>query len=224
MNMLATIIAKSDQLNADSLIGGPMTLKINKVTVDPRAEQPVTLNYEADNGQPFKPCKSMRRVLVHVWGADGNAYVGRSMTVYRDEGVKYGGMEVGGIRISHMSHIEKPVTMALTATRANRKPFTVKPLVEAPRDATPKRTLGTYLAEKLAECDSIAAIDALVSSDPVIAQNMQKPAVQEAISKARAKFSESDPAEDAGSDFPGDQIAREHHTVDADGVTHEEAA
>lgn len=38
-------------------------------------------------------------------------------------------MEVGGIRISHMSHIDKPVTIALTATRGNKKPVTVQPLV-----------------------------------------------------------------------------------------------
>jgi len=42
--------------------------------------------------------------------------------------VKWGGLEVGGIRISHMSHIDKPVTIALTATRGNKKPVTVKPL------------------------------------------------------------------------------------------------
>ena len=50
------------------------------------------------------------------------------MTLYRDPAVKFGGLEVGGIRISHMSDIAKPITMALTATRANRKPFTVQPM------------------------------------------------------------------------------------------------
>jgi hypothetical protein len=77
----------------------------------------------------------MRRVLVHVWGKDGNAYVGRAMKVYRDPKVLFGGVEVGGIRISHMSHIDKAVTMALTMTRANKKPFTVQPLaLKSPDD------------------------------------------------------------------------------------------
>jgi len=49
-----------------------------------------------------------------------------------------GGAEVGGIRISHMSHMTKPVTMALTATRANRKPFVVKPLVAQKEPETPR--------------------------------------------------------------------------------------
>ena len=70
----------------------------------------------------------MRRVLVNVWGKDGNTYVGKSLTLYCDPKVLFGGVAVGGLRISHMSHIDKEVTMALTATRANRKPFTVKPL------------------------------------------------------------------------------------------------
>lgn len=130
-----TTTPKSDQLNFDDFIGdAPITVKITKVSVV-AGEQPVIINYEGDNGHPYKPGKSMRRVLVHVWGKDGNAYVGRSMTLYGDPSVRFGGAEVGGIRISHMSHIDSPVTMALTATRASRKPFTVKPLKVA--DATP---------------------------------------------------------------------------------------
>lgn len=128
-SMLATITPKSDQLNADDLIGGQSkTIKVSKVSIL-AGDQPVSLNYEGDNGKPYKPCKSMRRVLVQVWGSDGNAYVGRSMTLYRDDRVKFGGAEVGGIRISHMSGITEPVTLALTATRAQRKPYTVQPLI-----------------------------------------------------------------------------------------------
>jgi hypothetical protein len=129
-DLRTTILPKSDQINADNLIGGPITIKVTKVSLCPEAEQPIAINFEGDNGKPFKPGKSMRRVLVNVWGPDGNAYTGRSMTLYRDDKVQFGGLAVGGIRISHMSNIKAPVTMALTATRANRKPFTVKPLIE----------------------------------------------------------------------------------------------
>jgi hypothetical protein len=131
-DITATTEPKSDQLNADSLIGGKtLTIKVTKVSLV-MGEQPVIINYENDEGKPYKPGKSMRRVLVHCWGADGNNFVGRSMTLYCDEKVTFGGMAVGGIRISHMSHIDKAVTMALTATRAKRTPFTVKPLTVAP--------------------------------------------------------------------------------------------
>lgn len=124
-----TIAPKSDQLNADDLIAGPMTITVRGVSANPSsAEQPVSISFEGDNGKPYKPCKSMRRVMVHIWGKDGSQYAGRSMTLYRDPEVQFGGMKTGGIRISHMTGLSKPETMALTATRANRKPFTVQPL------------------------------------------------------------------------------------------------
>lgn len=125
-----TIAPKSDQLNADDLIAGPMTITVRGVSANPySAEQPVSISFEGDNGKPYKPCKQMRRVMVHLWGKDGSQYAGRSMTLYRDHDVQFGGMKVGGIRISHMTGLTKPETMALTATRANRKPFTVQPLI-----------------------------------------------------------------------------------------------
>lgn len=126
-NMLATIIPKTDQLNADILIGGPITIKINKISIG-TGDQPVVLGYDGDNGRPYKPCKSMRRVLVTVWGDDGNAYVGRLLTLYCDIKVTFGGAAVGGVRISHMSHLNEEKTILLTASKANKKPFTVKPL------------------------------------------------------------------------------------------------
>lgn len=129
-DLSSSIIPKSDQMNADDLIAGPITIRISKVSADTgSAEQPILVHYEGDNGKPYKPCKSMRRVMVAIWGADGAQFTGRAMTLYRDPSVKWGGLEVGGIRISHMSDMDAPVTMALTATKQSRKPYTVKPLV-----------------------------------------------------------------------------------------------
>lgn len=125
-----TIEPKSDQLNADDLISGPRTVTITRVAKGD-GEQPVSIFFDGDNGKPYKPGKSMRRVMVHLWGKDASQYVGRSMTLYRDDEVVFGGVQVGGIRISHMSHIDKKATMALTTTRAKRKPFTVQPLAKS---------------------------------------------------------------------------------------------
>src|ERR1700690_1574392 len=118
IDMTQTIIPKSDQLNADDLIGKILTIKITNVSKCKDPDQPISLNFEGDCAKPFKPCKSMRRVMVNIWGQDGMAYIGRSLTIYRDNDVQFGGLKVGGIRISHASHIDKPVTMALTVTRA----------------------------------------------------------------------------------------------------------
>lgn len=155
MNMLQTIIPKSDQLNSDDLIGRTMTITVTDVRMKPGDEQPVSLHFEGDGGKPYKACKSMRRVLVHVWGADAKNYVGRSMTLYRDPEVSFGGQKVGGIRISHMSHMESPMTMALTATRASRKPYTVKPLVVAATPTGP--TVADY--EACADAQTFAALE-----------------------------------------------------------------
>ncbi len=134
-DMSPAIVPKSDQLNADDLIAGPLTIKIRDVQIRGGQEQPVSIFYDGDNGKPYKSCKSMSRVIVAMWGPDANQYVGRSLTLYRDPTVTWAGMAVGGIRISHMSHIEREMTMALTATKQSRKPFTVRPL--APGKATP---------------------------------------------------------------------------------------
>lgn len=130
IDMTSTIEPKSDQLNSDSLLSGPMTIKIVKVSANPdSSEQPISIFYAEDMSRPFKPCKTIRRLLVALWGKDATQYVGRSLTLYRDPTVKFGGMEVGGIRCSHMSHIEKQVSVALTATRGSKKITTVKPLI-----------------------------------------------------------------------------------------------
>ena len=122
-----TIKPKSDQLNADDLIAGEITVTITAVN-KASTEQPVAISYDGDKGKPYYPCKSMRRVMVALWGKDASQYVGRSMTLYRDAKVTWAGAEVGGIRISHMSHIDGKKTMSLTASNKSKKPYVVLPL------------------------------------------------------------------------------------------------
>ena len=146
IDMGKTIEPKSDQMNFDEFtIGESKTIKIVNVIGADSKEQPVSIAYEGDKGKPYKPCLSMRRVLVHCWGRDAKNYIGRSLTLYGDPKVKYGGLEVGGIRISHLSHIDNAITMALTATRANKKAYTVQPLTDAPQ--TPSVTFEDALSD-----------------------------------------------------------------------------
>ncbi len=136
MDVTKAIEPKSDQLNSDDLITGPITVTVKNTNVKESIEQPISIFYDGDRGKPYKPCKSMTRVLAHLWGKDSSKWVGRTLTLYRDPTVKWGGVEIGGIRISHMSHINGEETMALTATKGSRKLFTVKPLV-TPKPADP---------------------------------------------------------------------------------------
>jgi hypothetical protein len=153
-DMRGVIIPKSDQINADDLLAGPQTITIREVTIRSTPEQPVSIHFEGDNGKPWKPCKSMSRVLVAAWGPDAKAYVGRSATLYCDPKVKWGGMQVGGIRISHLSHIDREMNLALTETKGKRAPFTVRPMAGAPgaaakpqAEAPKKDTIGFALPD-----------------------------------------------------------------------------
>lgn len=120
--------AKSDQMNADDLLAGPITGAVKSVRAGSK-EQPVQIDLDCWH-VPFKPCKSMIRILAACWGDNARDWVGRSMTVYHDPEVVYGGIKVGGIRISHLSHIETDMTISLTKTRGKKAPHIVKRIGE----------------------------------------------------------------------------------------------
>jgi hypothetical protein len=143
MDLSKTIIPKSDQLNADDLISGAKTIKIRNIKGGEDDAQPVSIYFYGDNNKPFKPCKSMRRVLVQLWGADGLQYLGRRLTLYREDSVKWSGIEVGGIRISHASHIKQATRVLITVSRSKRVPITIEvlPLVELKDLAGAKKAL-----------------------------------------------------------------------------------
>lgn len=127
-----TIVPKSDQLNSEQLLGGPITVTVTDVRRGGGEEQPVIVHYEGEGGRPYKPCKSMRKILVFAWGPNGADWIGRSMTLYNRPDVKFGGEEVGGIRISHLSHIEKDIAVALTSTRGRKEQTRIKRLDDGP--------------------------------------------------------------------------------------------
>ena len=121
-----TIKPKSDQLNADDLLTGPITVKITDVRGG-TVEQPVHIYIEGQ--QPYKPCKGMRRVLINAWGKNGKEWIGKSATLFCNPGVKWAGVALGGIEISHLSDIQKPLSMMLTKARGRKSEFKVKPLI-----------------------------------------------------------------------------------------------
>ena len=132
-DMTPVIVPKSDQWNSDDFVaGGPRTFTIKDVQIRPGTEQPVSIALEGSN-KVYRPCKTMSRCLVSAWGPDAKKYVGRSMTLYCDPTVKWAGIEIGGIRISHLSHIDGPKRVVLTATKGSRKPHTIQPLTDAPQ-------------------------------------------------------------------------------------------
>lgn len=132
-NLRTTIVPKSDQLNSEQLLGGPLTIRVTDVRTSTSEEQPVIVHYEGENGRPYKPCKTMRKLLIFAWGEDGRQWVGRSMTLYNDASVRFGGQDVGGIRISHLTDIDREIKVSLTATKGKKALHNVLPLeVAAP--------------------------------------------------------------------------------------------
>lgn len=143
--ILATIVPKSDQFNYDDLIGGPITVTVAGVSAG-APDQPVNIRLQGET-RFYRPCKTMRRVLIMLWGDDGHKWIGRSMTLYGEPNVMFGGVKVGGIRISHMSDISETMMLQLTMTRGKKAPYKVMPLraadvlsigADRARDVTPQ--------------------------------------------------------------------------------------
>lgn len=134
MNLTETIAPRSDQQNYDDYVTGPRTVTIENVTAG-SAEQPVSVHLVEYPGRPYKPSKSMRRVLVAAWGAEAESYAGRRMTLVGDPTVRFGGAVVGGIKIAALSHIDKRLTVSLTVTKGKRANHVVEPLIEHQRPA-----------------------------------------------------------------------------------------
>lgn len=163
-----TIAPRSDQLNSDDLLAGPITITITKVAAG-NSEQPINIHYAGDNGKPYKPGKSMRRVLVNFWGRDGDSYVGRRLTLFRDPTIQFGGIAVGGIRISHMSNIGNDEEMALTATRGSKKIFKVRPLRgEGGSTDNGAREIADELIKRALACDGAEALTALAAREAIV--------------------------------------------------------
>lgn len=138
MDLSTTTAPKSNQLNADDFIAGPKTFKVTRVAASGNDQQPVAIYFEGDNGKPYLPSKGMRRVLVAAWGKDSANYIGRQMTLFREPTVMYGGIQVGGIQISHLSHIQQDLSLVLTVSKQKRVPYKVLRLQheeEAPASA-----------------------------------------------------------------------------------------
>lgn len=127
MDLTDSIVPSSDQLDAVELVGGPRTFTITKVTAN-NGDQPVNVHLAELHPRVWRPGKSMRRVLVSAWGPDATQYAGRRVTLYCDPKVTFGKDTVGGTRISHLSHIDKPLSIPLPVSRGKSALFRVEVL------------------------------------------------------------------------------------------------
>ena len=130
VDIAKAIEPRSDQQNYDDMLAGPRTVTVTEVDRD--KEQRVSIHLAEYPGRPFKPSKTNLRLIAQAWGTEAAAWAGRRMTLAGDPTVKFGGQQVGGIRVVALSHIDKPFTAALTATRGKRATYKVAMLEAAP--------------------------------------------------------------------------------------------
>lgn len=142
MDISDTIAPTSDQLDAVDLLSGPRVFTIDRVSKG-NAEQPVQIHF-AEFPRPWRPGKSMRRVVIACWGPDTTIYAGRQVRLFCDPDVRFGSDRVGGTRVSHLSHISEPKSVPLLISRGKSAMYTVEPLPSPEQiDAcTDKATLG----------------------------------------------------------------------------------
>lgn len=140
--------AKSDQLNAQDIIGYEPVLLITKVTVT-NGDQPVSIFYHGCNNRPWKPSKGMLRGLSAGWSPETDNWIGKSVRVYNEPTVKWAGKEVGGIRIREMSDIkDRGIKFMLRESRQKVVEFFIGqfvPQVKQYPDAAFKKNLSTMV-------------------------------------------------------------------------------
>lgn len=203
-DMSQVIIVKSDQINADDMISGPITITVREVHIKSGQEQPVSIVFDGSE-KVFRPCKTVSKLLVALWGPDANKYIGRSLTLYRDPDVTWAGMKVGGIRVSHMTDIDGARTLALQESKQKKKVFTIKPLVAAAdRVAAGVRDLIRLIRDAGADVETVTQDPAVVKQRAWMATNRPELAqqVDEVIALVREANKPASPASATTDDNP----------------------
>ena len=157
LDITDTLAPKSDQINADDFIGRTAVVTVAGVErID--GEKPIAVHLREYPGRPMKPGKTVLRILAAAWGTDAAQWAGRRMELFTDPKVTFGKSEVGGIRISRMSHLDKPLSLALTATRGKKQTHRIEPLP----DNTPSHEVQPDWQALIVEAgDDVAALRAM---------------------------------------------------------------
>jgi len=132
-----TLIPNTDQLVADDLRTGHRDIKIIKVERISDEKRPLAIYFEGDDGKPYLPNVSMRRVIAEAWGTDRRQWAGKWLRLFRNPKIKMGSAEVGGIRISHAYPLAQPeLLISLITTRGKRSIYKLAQM-EPPTAAAP---------------------------------------------------------------------------------------
>ena len=137
----------SEQMDAVDL-PTPRVFTVASATRNSDKGRPVNIHF-AEFDRPWRPGKSMGRVLRQCWGPKTAAWIGRRVELFCDPEVTYGKDKVGGIRISRLSHIDGPQRVILLISQGRSSVYNVQPLAEP------------VARDWQAEADAITDVDAL---------------------------------------------------------------
>jgi hypothetical protein len=156
--MKVEIKKNTDQLNYEDFLGGVTRIVTIAKVEKGRKEAQYDIAIEGDD-RYWRPPPTVLKLLKLAYGDEGANWVGKRAHLYGDPEVKMKGVKVGGIRVSHLSHIDKPLTASLTVTRGQTGDFVIMPLVESPnaaRIAELKAEWATADPDRRAEIESEA--------------------------------------------------------------------
>jgi hypothetical protein len=184
----STTQAKSDQMNAVDLVGGPVAYRITGIKMTGAPDQPVSISVDGHR-QPWKPSKTFRRVLLLLWPETSpDEWVGRDVVLWCDPEIKWAGEKVGGIAISHASHINERKVFALAESKSKRKTIVVEPF--QPVDAPAQSSAPVFWPDE-AFAKRLAAAQPKIDSRELTAEafiaTLEKKAPMTAGQKARVK-------------------------------------
>jgi len=152
MDITEALAPASDQLDAVELVN-PRTFTIDTgSSLGQRDGKTVAEIRLLNFARVWRPSKGMLDVLAACWGTDAKQWVGHQVTVYNDPEVMFGKDKVGGVRISHLSHIDKARTVTIRGAGAGRKKqWPVQPLTEAvaPKPPTSAEIASCATADEL---------------------------------------------------------------------------
>lgn len=184
----STTQAKSDQMNAVDLVGGPVAYRITNIKMTGSPDQPVSISVDGHR-QPWKPSKTFRRVMLLLWPETSpEEWIGRDVVLWCDPEIKFAGEKVGGIAISHASHINERKVFTLAESKGKRKTIIVEPFHAA--DAPAQSAEPIFWPDE-AFAKRLAAAQPKIDSGELTAEafiaNLEKKAPITAGQKARVK-------------------------------------
>lgn len=140
---------KTDQLNYEHFLGGSITFKVSRIgSKKDQGKKKLLIYMEGHEGTPFVPCMGMIKCLSSPdgWGEKLADWVGRSITLFGDSKVMFGAKEIGGVRVSHISHIAADYVTKITERRGVRIDYLIRKLA-----ATLAAPAAAYPADQFAD-------------------------------------------------------------------------